>query len=185
MKFAMAGRHLAKVVLSDMERARLTSLEGRRKTAQALAVRTRIILACADGQQNKDVAARLGVHPMTVGKWRRRFQSQRLDGLYDDPRAGAPRSIDDTLIEAVVARTLESHPPGTTHWNSRDMAKACGLSASSVQRIWRASGLKPHPQEIFKLSTDPDFVAKVRDVVGLYVAPPSHAVALCVDDVRR
>jgi transposase len=163
-------------------RRQLMALEGRRKTAQALAMWARIILACADPQPNQDVAAVLGIHPMTVGQWRRRFQSQRLDGLHDDPRAGTPRSIDDTPIEAVVARTLESHPLGSPHWNSRAMAEACGLSASTVQRIWRAFGLKPHRQEPFKPSTDPDFVAKVRDVVGVYVAPPSHAVVLCVDE---
>ncbi len=179
---AMPGRHLAAVVLSDKERIKLTALAGRRKTAQALAIRARIVLACAEGQQNKDVAAALGLHSMTVGKWRRRFQSQRLDGLNDDPRAGTPRSVDDMRIEAVVARTLESQPADATHWSSRDLAEACGLSASTIQRIWRAFGLKPHRQETFKLSTDPDFVAKVRDVVGLYVAPPSHAVVLCVDE---
>ncbi len=163
----MPGRHLAAVILSDEERLKLTGLAGRRKTAQALAMRARIVLSCADGHQNKDVSAALGLHPMTVGKWRRRFQSQRLDGLNDDPRAGTPRSIDDTRIEAVVARTLESQPADATHWNSRGMAKDCGLSASTIQRIWRAFGLRPHRQATFKLSTDPDFVAKVRDVVGL------------------
>jgi transposase len=178
----MAGRHLAAVVLSDAERAQLMAWEGRRKTGQGLAMRARIILACADGQQNKDVAASLGVHPMTVGKWRRRFQTQRLDGLREDPRCGGPRSIDDPRIEAVMTHTLEHHPVDATHWSSRTLAAACGLSASSVQRIWRAFGLQPHRQESFKLSTDPDFVAKVRDVVGLYVAPPTHAVVLCVDE---
>jgi transposase len=178
----MAGRRLAQIILSDTERTELTSLEGRRKTAQALAQRARIVLRCAEGQQNKDVAVRLGVHPMTVGKWRRRFLLERLDGLRDEPRSGAPRTIDDARIEAVIVRTLESQPVGATHWSSRGMAGDCGLSTSTVQRIWRAFGLQPHRQETFKLSTDPDFVAKVRDVVGLYISPPSHALVLCVDE---
>jgi transposase len=122
------------------------------------------------------------MHAMTVGKWRRRFVAQRLEGLRDEPRPGAPRTIEDRQIEAVIARTLESQPQGATHWSSRGMAHDCGLSVSTVQRIWRAFGLKPHRQETFKLSTDPDFVAKVRDVVGLYLSPPEHAVVLCVDE---
>jgi transposase len=117
-----------------------------------------------------------------VGKWRRRFVAQRLEGLRDEPRPGAPRTIEDRRIEAVIARTLESQPQGATHWSSRGMAHDCGLSVSTVQRIWRAFGLKPHRQETFKLSTDPDFVAKVRDVVGLYLSPPEHAAVLCVDE---
>ncbi len=128
------------------------------------------------------VAARLRVAPMTVGKWRRRFVERRIDGLRDEPRTGAPRTIDDARIEAVIVQTLESVPPDATHWSSRGMARACGLSVSTVQRIWRAFGLQPHRLEAFKLSTDPDFVAKVRDVVGLYVSPPAHAVVLCVDE---
>jgi transposase len=117
-----------------------------------------------------------------VGKWRRRFLAQRVEGLCDEPRPGAPRTIADERIEAVIARTLESQPDGATHWSSRGMARDCGLSVSTVQRIWRAFGLKPHRQETFKLSTDPDFVAKVRDVVGLYLSPPEHALVLCVDE---
>jgi len=128
------------------------------------------------------VAARLRVAPMTVGKWRRRFVERRIDGLRDEPRTGAPRTIDDARIEAVIVQTLESVPPDATHWSSRGMARACGLSVSTVQRIWRAFGLQPHRLEAFKLSTDPDFVAKARDVVGLYVSPPAHAVVLCVDE---
>jgi transposase len=119
------------------------------------------------------VSQRLGVHAMTVGKWRRRFLDQRLEGLRDEPRPGAPHTVDDERIEAVITRTLESQPDDATHWSSRGMALDSGLSVSTVQRIWRAFGLKPHRQETFKLSTDPDFVAKVRDVVGLYMAPPS------------
>ena len=173
---------LARLELSETERAELMSLASRRSTAQALALRARIVLACAEGGQNKAVAARLGLDRQTVGKWRQRFIEQRLDGLYDDPRSGAPRTIDDARIEAVIVRTLESLPPNATHWSSRGMAEASGLSVSTVQRIWRAFGLQPHRLESFKLSTDPDFVAKVRDVVGLYVSPPEHALVLCVDE---
>ena len=173
---------LAALVLSAAERSELTALATRRKTAQALALRARLVLGCAAGAENKAVAAYLRVAPSTVGKWRRRFVERRMDGLHDEPRCGAPRTIDDARIEAVIVRTLESTPPGATHWSSRGMARASGLSVSSVQRIWRAFGLQPHRSESFKLSTDPLFVEKVRDVVGLYVAPPSHAVVLCVDE---
>lgn len=155
----MAGRRLARLVLRDEERSELTALASRRKTAQALALRARIVLACAEGSENKEVAAGLHVDQGTVGKWRRRFVERRIDGLRDEPRSGTPRTIDDARI-----------------------AKASGISVSSVQRIWRAFGLQPHRMENFKLSTDPDFVAKVRDVVGLYISPPEHAVVLCVDE---
>jgi transposase len=178
----MAGRGLPAVELDKMERSELRSLASRRSTAQALALRARIILACAEGGQNTVIAARLGLDRETVGKWRRRFIEHRVEGLRDEPRSGAPRTIDDERIEAVIVRTLESTPPDATHWSSRGMAQASGLSISTVQRIWRAFGLQPHRLETFKLSTDPDFVAKVRDVVGLYVSPPSHAVVLCVDE---
>jgi transposase len=178
----MAGRQLAALVLSADEWAELTSLAARRNTAQALALRARIVLACASGDQNKQVAERLRVDRTTVGKWRRRFVEHRMDGLRDEPRSGAPRTIDDARIEAVIVRTLESLPPDATHWSSRVMARASGLSVSTVQRIWRAFGLQPHRLETFKLSTDPDFVVKVRDVVGLYVSPPAHAMVLCVDE---
>ena len=141
-----------------------------------------MVLGCAAGEQNKVVAARLRVAPMTVGKWRRRFVERRIDGLRDKPRIGAPRTIDDARIEAVIVQTLESVPPDATHWSSRAMARACGLSVSTVQRIWRAFGLQPHRLQTFKLSTDPDFIDKVRDVVGLYVSPPAHAIVLCVDE---
>lgn len=178
----MAGRYLRSLEITGAERAELTSLAARRNTAQALALRARIVLGCAEGEQNKEVAARLGVCENTVGKWRRRFAEDRLDGLRDGPRSGTPRTLDDARIEAVIVRTLESLPPDATHWSSRSMAKASGVSISSVQRIWRAFGLQPHRLETFKLSTDPDFVAKVRDVVGLYVSPPEHALVLCVDE---
>ena len=176
------GRRFAPLKLDEVERAELTSLASRRSTAQGLALRARIILACAEGEQSKAVAARLGIDPDTVGKWRRRFAEHRLDGLWDEPRSGTPRTIEDAQIEAVIVRTLETKPPDATHWSSRGMARASGLSVSTVQRIWRAFGLQPHRLETFKLSTDPDFVAKVRDVVGLYVAPPERAVVLCVDE---
>lgn len=178
----MRGQVLVALVLSDGEREELSLLAARRNTAQGLAMRARIVLGCAAGAQNKEVAADLRVDPSTVGKWRRRFVERRMEGLYDEPRSGAPRTIDDTRIEAVIVRTLESTPPGATHWSSRGMARTSGLSVSTVQRIWRAFGLQPHRSESFKLSTDPLFVEKVRDVVGLYVAPPSHAVVLCVDE---
>jgi transposase len=175
---AMGSAVLPLLELSEVERSELMSLASRRKTAQALALRARIILACAEGGQNKVVAAQLGLDRQTVGKWRRRFVEHRVDGLHDEPRSGAPRTIDDARIEAVIVRTLESLPPDATHWSSRGMAEASGLSVST----WRAFGLQPHRLETFKLSTDPDFVAKVRDVVGLYVSPPEHAVVLCVDE---
>lgn len=178
----MGSAVLAPLELSAAERAELMSLASRRKTAQALALRARIVLACSEGGENKVVAARLGLNRQTVGKWRRRFVEHRVDGLHDEPRSGAPRTIADARIEAVIVRTLESLPPDATHWSSRAMAGASGLSVSTVQRIWRAFGLQPHRLETFKLSTDPDFVAKVRDVVGLYVAPPEHAIVLCVDE---
>ena len=179
----MAGRRAApEVVLNEIERSELTALAGRRKTAQAMAMRARIVLTCAEGLQSKQVAARLGVDQATVGKWRRRFAEKRLDGLYDEPRSGTPRTVEDARVEAVIVKTLESAPANATHWSSRGMAKACGLSVSTVQRIWRAFGLQPHRIESFKLSTDPDFVAKVRDVVGLYMSPPERAIVLCVDE---
>jgi transposase len=178
----MGSLVLRPLELSEAERLELMSLASRRKTAQALALRARIILACAEGGQNKVIAARLGLDRQTVGKWRRRFVERRVDGLHDEPRCGTPRTIDDRRIEAVIVLTLESLPPDATHWSSRGMAEASGLSVSSVQRIWRAFGLQPHRLETFKLSTDPNFVAKVRDVVGLYVSPPEHALVLCVDE---
>jgi len=176
------GRRFAPLELDEVERAELVSLASRRSTAQALALRARIILACTEGEQSKVVAARLGIDQDTVGKWRRRFAEHRLEGLLDEPRSGTPRTIEDARIEALIVRTLETKPSDATHWSSRSMARSSGLSVSTVQRIWRAFGLQPHRLETFKLSTDPDFVAKVRDIVGLYVAPPERAVVLCVDE---
>ena len=179
----MVGRCAApQIVLGEAERGELEALAARRKTAQSIAMRARIVLLAAEGLQSKQIAAKLGVDANTVGKWRRRFANARLDGLYDEPRSGAPRTIDDVRIEAVIVATLESAPANATHWSSRGMAKASGVSISSVQRIWRAFGLQPHRLETFKLSTDPDFVAKVRDVVGLYMSPPERAIVLCVDE---
>ena len=178
----MTGRPLASLELDAAEEEALRSLASRRTTAQALALRARIVLTCAAGERNQDVAARLGVTPQTVGKWRARFLAQRLNGLHDEPRPGVPRSIDDAKIEAVIVATLESMPVDATHWSSRAMARKSGISTSSVQRIWRAFGLQPHRAEAFKLSTDPLFIDKVRDIVGLYMSPPNHALVLCVDE---
>ena len=178
----MDARRLPALKVTAAERAELSSLASRRSTAQALALRARIVLACAEGGENKTIAEEMGLDRQTIGKWRRRFLDRRVDGLRDDPRPGAPRTIEDARIEAVIVRTLETTPKNATHWSSRSMAQASGLSVSTVQRIWRAFGLQPHRLETFKLSTDPDFVAKVRDVVGLYVSPPQHALVLCVDE---
>jgi transposase len=164
------------------ERTTLQQWTRRPRTAQALAQRARIILACGDGQSNAAVASRLRVTRPTVGKWRARFLSQRLDGLLDEPRPGAPRTITDADVERVLARTLETLPRDATHWSTRAMAQASGLSQSAISRIWRAFGLQPHRTETFKLSQDPLFIEKVRDVVGLYLNPPDKALVLCVDE---
>jgi transposase len=178
----MRGRPKAELVLSEDEREQLTALTLRRKTAQALALRARIVLACAEGTDNKIVASRQRVTPQTVSKWRARFVEHRLDGLLDAPRPGAPRTIEDTQVDAVIAKTLETVPEGATHWSTRLMAREAGMSQTAVSRIWRAFGLQPHRQETFKLSTDPFFVEKVRDIVGLYLDPPLMAMVLCVDE---
>jgi transposase len=179
---AMRGRPKAELVLTDDEREQLVALTLRRKTAQALAQRARIVLACADGIDNKIVASRQRVTPQTVSKWRARFVEQRLDGLLDAPRPGAPRTIEDRQVDAVIAKTLETVPQGATHWSTRLMASKMGLSQTAVSRIWRAFGLQPHRQDTFKLSSDPLFVEKVRDIVGLYMDPPLMAMVLCVDE---
>jgi transposase len=178
----MRGRPKATLELNDAERSELRALAMRRKTAQAAALRARIILACAEGIENNAVAERLGVTKQTVSKWRGRFVRQRLDGLVDAPRTGAPRTIDDARVEAVVAKTLESVPAGATHWSTRLMARDMGMTQNAILRIWHAFGLQPHRQETFKLSTDPMFVEKVRDIVGLYMNPPLMAMVLCVDE---
>jgi transposase len=170
------------VVLSDDGRVTLERWARRPKSAQALALRCRIVLACAEGGHVYEVAERLGLDEHTVGKWRRRFLADRLDGLHDEPRPGTPRSISDDDVEAVIVKTLEETPVDATHWSTRSMAKATGMSQSAVSRIWPAFGLKPHLVDTFKLSPDPLFVDKVRDVVGLSINPPDGALVLCVDE---
>src|SRR5258706_5125119 len=176
------GRPKIALILSDDERVRLDSLAHRARTAPHLARRARIILACAEGHDNKVVAKRLRMSQVTVCKWRGRFIRERLDGLYDEPRPGTPRQISDEQIEAVIVRTLEATPRGATHWSSRDMAKASGLGRTTVQQIWRAFGLQPHRSESFKQSNDPLLIEKVRDIVGLYLHPPARAALFCVDE---
>ncbi len=173
---------LKPLTLTDDERAKLAAWTRRPKTAQRLALRSRIVLAAADGHTNTAIAADLRVTLPTVGKWRQRFLDRRLDGLTDEPRPGAPRTITDARVEDVVTKTLESKPTNATHWSTRGMARHTGLSQTAVSRIWRAFGLKPHRAETFKLSADPYFVEKVRDVVGLYLDPPDRAVVLSVDE---
>jgi transposase len=168
--------------LSEAERAELEAWARRRKTAQALALRARIILQAAAGLSNTAIATELDVAKHTVGKWRERFARLRTDGLLDEPRPGAPRQIGDEQVAALVDRTLSERPDGATHWSLRTMAKVTGLSASTVGRVWRAFGLQPHRSETFKLSTDPLFAEKVRDIVGLYLVPPDRALVLCVDE---
>ena len=175
-------RLLQPLTLTDDEREKLEAWVRRPKTSQRLALRSRIVLAAAAGEANTAVARRLRVTMPTVGKWRARFLADRLEGLVDEPRPGAPRTITDADVEAVVTKTLESRPDDATHWSTRGMAAACGLSQTAVSRIWRAFGLKPHLRETFKLSTDPFFVDKVRDVVGLYLNPPDRAIVLSVDE---
>ena len=160
------GRPKAALELSDDERATLQRWARRPKSLQALALRSSIVLACADGLPNTVVAQQLDVNEATVGKWRARFIEYRLVGLSDEPRPGAPRTVTDEHVEAVIVKTLESRPAHATHWSTRSMAEATGMSQTAVSRIWRAFGLKPHKQETFKLSTDVQFVEKVRDVVG-------------------
>lgn len=170
------------ITLTDDERAKLTDWARRPTSAQRLALRARIVLGAADGSANAAIAADLRVTVPTVRKWRDRFAQRRLEGLVDEPRPGAPRAITDTQVEAAVTRTLESKPADATHWSTRTLARELGLSQTAVARIWRAFGLKPHRRSSFKLSTDPFFVEKVRDVVGLYMAPPQRAIVLCVDE---
>ena len=179
---ARRGRPTAVIVLDGEERETLERWARRPKSSQALALRCRIVLGAAEGRYNKDIAAELGCHPATAAKWRSRFAERRLDGLCDDPRPGPPRTIDDAAVERVIVLTLESTPADATHWSTRSMAKAVGISPSSVHAIWGAFGLKPHLTEESELSPDPQSVDKVRDVVGLYLNPPEAAVVLCVDE---
>jgi transposase len=178
----MPSSLLAAVELTDDERARLEAWTRRRTSAQALALRSRIVLRAADGLNNTELAAELGVHRNMVAKWRSRFVAHRLDGLTDEPRPGRPRTVTDEQVEQVVVKTLETTPKDATHWSTRSMAKEVGLTQSAVQRIWKAFGLQPHRQQTWKLSKDPQFIDKVRDVVGLYLNPPERAVVLCVDE---
>ena len=176
------GRPKVALILTDDERQRLASLAHRSRSAPHVARRARIILACAEGTDSKVVARRLHVTPATVCKWRSRFVGQRLDGLYDEPRPGAARTITDDQVEQVIIRTLETTPRGATHWSTRDMAKAVGLNRMAISRIWHTFGLQPHRSETFKLSNDPLLIEKVRDIVGLYLNPPTHAAVFCVDE---
>jgi transposase len=170
------------VVLGEREREVLERWARRPKSSQALALRCRIVLAAADGQSSTEIATRLGCTRQTVGRWRGRFARCGLDGLHDEPRPGKPRSIGDEDVERVIVKTLEEQPPNATHWSTRQMAAATGMSQSAISRIWRAFALKPHQIETFKLSPDPQFIDKVRDIVGLYLNPPDAAVVLCVDE---
>jgi transposase len=176
------GRPKQPLVLSKEEQERLESLTHRARSQPALARRARVVLACAEGFDNQSVAKKLRCSLGMVGKWRSRFLRTRLEGLHDEPRPGAPRQVKDDQIEQVVIRTLESTPRGQTHWSTRELAKATGLSRMTISRIWHAFGLQPHRTETFKLSPDPLLIEKVRDIVGLYMNPPDHAVVFCVDE---
>lgn len=176
------GRPKEPLIVSEVERRQLDSMAHRSRSAPQLARRARIVLASAAGHTNREVARRLRVTPATVGKWRTRFVRSGVAGLTDEPRPGAPRTITDEQVEQVVIQTLETTPRGATHWSTRSLAKATGLSRMTIARIWRAFGLQPHRSDTFKLSPDPFLVDKVRDIVGLYVNPPEHAVVLCVDE---
>ena len=179
---ARTGRPKAELALSDDERATLQRWARRAKSSQALALRAKIILTCAEGHDNKQAAALLRCHDSTVGKWRKRFIDKRLDGLADEPRPGHEPTITDEQVEKVVVDTLEATPDNATHWSRASMAKRSGLSRSTIGRIWKAFHLKPHVADTFKLSSDPLFVEKVYDVAGLYLNPPEHAVVLCADE---
>jgi transposase len=176
------GRPKQPLSLTEEERDRLQSLAHRARSQSLLARRARVVLACAEGLDNKAVAKKLRCSLGMVGKWRSRFLKQRLEGLYDEPRPGAPRTVSDAQVEQVVIRTLESTPRGETHWSTRGLAKATGLSRMTISRIWHAFGLQPHRTDAFKLSPDPLLIEKVRDIVGLYINPPDHALVLCVDE---
>jgi transposase len=182
MSTMQRGRPIPPLVLTDEQQDTLLSWTRRRNSAQALALRARIILACASGKSNTVVARETGCSLPTVGKWRSRFRTIGVDGLLDEARPGAPRRIGDQEVEKVIVRTLEQVPTGATHWSTRSMAQASGLSQSAISRIWRAFALQPHRSESFKLSRDPLFIDKVRDIVGLYMNPPDRALVLCVDE---
>lgn len=176
------GRPKQPLTLTEEERDRLQSLAHRARSQSLLARRARVVLACAEGLDNKTVAKKLRGSTGMVGKWRSRFLQARLEGLYDEPRPGAPRKVSDAQVEQVVIQTLESTPRGETHWSTRGLAQATGLSRMTISRIWHAFGLEPHRTDTFKLSPDPLLIEKVRDIVGLYMNPPDHALVLCVDE---
>src|SRR5438477_6461502 len=176
------GRPRKPLILTSEECDRLQSLSHRARSQPLLARRARVVLACAEGLANNAVAKKLRCSLGMVGKWRSRFLKQRLEGLYDEPRLGAPRTVSDAQVEQVVIRTLESTPRGETHWSTRGLAQATGLSRMTISRIWHAFGLQPHRTETFKLSPDPQLIDKVRDIVGLYMNPPDHALVFCVDE---
>ena len=176
------GRPMAVLVLSDEERSYLERQVRRRRVARSISDRWRMILRCADGLTNKAVAAELGVHEHTVGKWRRRFLKERIEGLSDEPRPGRPRTLTDEQVAEVIERTLETTPANATHWSIRSMARESGLSHTTIRRIWAAFSVQPHRSETFKLSGDPLFVDKVRDIIGLYLSPPDRALVLYVDE---
>lgn len=176
------GRPKAPLSLSPEDRVTLQRFTARRKVSHSLAVRSRIVLRCADGVSNNQVVAELQVSSDTVSKWRQRFLRDGIDGLLDEPRSGAPRKVTDAQVEEVVIRTLESTPHDATHWSTRSMAKATGLNDTTVWRIWQAFALQPHRTEPFKLSNDPQLIEKVRDIVGLYLNPPERALVLCADE---
>jgi len=179
---AVTGRPKAELVVSDVEREELVRLASRGRVNRSLAFRARLILACAEGETNTTVARVHRTTHKTVGMWRRRFVEHRMDGLYDEPRVGAPRKFSDDDVEAVIVKTLETTPKGRTHWSTRKMAEKAGMSHAMVGRIWRTFGLQPHLSESFKLSPDPQLVDKVRDVVGLYINPPEKAVVFAFDE---
>jgi transposase len=176
------GRPAERVIVSPSERTTLEQWSRRRTTAQGLAQRARIVLAAVSGAPDTAIAAELKVSRLTVGRWRRRFLAERLDGLVDEPRSGAPRRITDAMVERVLTTTLESTPRDATHWSTRTLAKQAGFSQTAIARIWKAFALQPHRTETFKLSKDPLFIDKVRDIVGLYLAPPERALVLAVDE---
>jgi len=176
------GRPKKPLEITDADREKLNMMSRRPKSAQAMAMRARIVLSCGLGMSNSEVARKLNITGATVGKWRERFRELGLDGLLDEPRVGAPRTITDRQIEEVVTKTLESMPANSTHWSTRLMAQEMGLSQNAIVRIWHAFGLQPHRLENFKFSKDPQFVEKVRDIVGLYLNPPDRAIVLCVDE---
>jgi transposase len=176
------GRPKAELVLSDEEHAALEQMRRRTSIGAAMKLRASIVVLCAAGRDSIDVAEELGITPQTVGKWRRRFVDRRLEGLFDEPRVGRPRTVTDEHVQRVIETTLHEKPRASTHWTTRLLAKELKLTRDAVQRIWRAFGLKPHRSETFSLSKDPQFVEKVRDVVGLYMSPPDKAVVLCVDE---